>query len=94
MHTARQRACIMPVLFALGVESHRKHGAADLVKQLARWGFSISVDEVHQYYQSVMQSNANWQPEECNQATYTQFIGDNVDHNIRTLTGRDTFHEM
>jgi hypothetical protein len=25
---------------------------------------------------------------------FTQWVGDNVDHNIRTLDGKDTFHGM
>jgi hypothetical protein len=94
VQATRPRSCIMPLLFALGIEIHRKHGAADLVKQLSRWGFCISLDEVHRFQQSVMQSNAAWQPVECREATFTHFIGDNVDHNIRTLTGSDTFHAM
>src|SRR5664279_4038556 len=84
----------MPILFGLGVEIHRKHGAADLVTEIARFGFCISLDEVRRFYQSVMQSNAAWQPIECREATLTHFVADNVDHNLRTLDGCDTFHGM
>jgi hypothetical protein len=84
----------MPILFALGVEIHRKHGAADLVKQLARWGFCISLDEVNRFHQSVMQCTAAWQPTEFREATFTRFIIDNVYHNLKMLTGCDTFHGM
>ena len=41
-----------------------------------------------------MQVNAAWQLIECCDATFTQFVADNVDHNFSTLGGRDTLHAM
>jgi hypothetical protein len=41
-----------------------------------------------------MQCTAAWQPTEFREATFTRFIIDNVDHNLKTLTGCDTFHGM
>jgi hypothetical protein len=41
-----------------------------------------------------MQCTAAWQPTEFREATFTRFIIDNVYHNLKTLTGCDTFHGM
>jgi hypothetical protein len=94
IQAARPRSCIMPLLFGLGVQIHRQHGSAQLVRQLARWGFSVSLDEVTRYLQSVMQCTNGWLPEECCEARFTQFVADNVDHNIQTVDGHKTFHGM
>jgi hypothetical protein len=94
IQACRPRSCIMPILFGLGVEAHRKYGSAQLVTHLARLGFSVSVDEVTRYLQSVMVSNSGWHPEEVKGATFIQFVADNVDHNVRNLTGLNTFHGM
>ena len=32
--------------------------------------------------------------DERNSSNFTQRVADNVDHNINTLTGKDTFHGM
>ena len=94
VQAAKPRSCIMPLMFGLGVDIHRKHGSAELVKQLSRLGFCISLDEVYRYFQSVMQTPNSWNSEESRHASFTQFIADNVDHNIRTVDGVGTFHGM
>lgn len=94
IQSARPRSCLMPLPFGLGVQVHRLLGSAQLVKELARWGFSVSLDEVQRYLQSVLQSTNGWQPEECREAMFTQFVADNVDHNIKTVDGLETFHGM
>jgi len=42
----------MLLLFGLGAQVHRQHGPAQLVRQLAKIGFSVSLDEVTRYLQS------------------------------------------
>ena len=91
IQAAWPRSCIMPILFALAIEIHKQHGAAELVKVLSRWVFCMSLDEVHQFHQAVMVFNGGWQPKELSEARCTQCTADNVDHNLRTLTGCDTF---
>jgi len=94
IQAAKPRSCIMPLLFGLGVQIHRQHGSAQLVRQLAKLGFSVSLDEVTRYLQSVMQCTDGWQAAECREAVFTQFVADNVDHNVRTVDGQNTFHGM
>lgn len=84
----------MALPFGLGVQVNRLSGSAQFVRELAIWWFSVSLDEVQQYFQSIMQSTDGWHPEECREATFTQFVADNVDHNIRTVDGLETFHGM
>ena len=84
----------MPLLFGIGVELHRKYAMTQVVQQLARCSFSISLDEVTRYLQSVMTSFVGWNPKQVENSQFTQFVADNVDHNIRTVDGHETFHGM
>jgi len=99
IQAARPQSCIMPLLFGLGVQLDHEFGSKFLLTQLSRLGFSISYDEVARYKMSVMQASSdNQQPHMSDTTTagssFTQFIGDNVDHNVRTLDGCNTFHGM
>jgi len=62
---------------------------------LSRLGFSVTYDEVVRYKQSVLEDSSNLQstgaPYPVN---FTQFVADNVDHNVATLDGKGTFHGM
>jgi len=83
----------MPVLFGLCVEIHKKkHGASDETCMLGIY----FTDEASRFNLSVLPCNQNaaLRPTECREATYTHFVADNVDHNLRTLDGCDTIHCM
>ena len=56
IQAARPRSVITPTLFGIGVEMDHVFGSRWLVDQLARFGFSISYDEVNRYKQSVIES--------------------------------------
>ena len=58
-----------------------------LVDHLAKFGFSISSDEVKLFKQSAAQSGAA-EPFADESVKFTQWVADNVDHNICTLTGK------
>ena len=70
-------------------------GSRWLVNELSRLGFSISYDEVNRYKQSVIQSEsfesllAEYFP-----GTFTQWVADNVDHNVASLDGNGSLHGM
>lgn len=70
-------------------------GSRWLIDELARLGFSITYDEVNRYKQSVIQSESleNLLTEYF-PGTFTQWVADNVDHNVATLDGQNTFHGM
>ena len=54
IQASRQRSCIAPVMFAVGVQMDHIFGSKWLVTQLARLGFSICPEEVTRYKQSVL----------------------------------------
>ena len=52
-------------------------------------------DEVNRYKLSVIQSESFENLlTEYPQGTFTQWVADNVDHNVATLNGEGTFHDM
>ena len=70
-------------------------GSKWLVNELSQLGFSITYDEVNRYKQSVIQSESLEDViTEYLPGTFTQWVADNVDHNISTLNGEGTFHGM
>ena len=92
IQAARPRSVITPILFGLGIEMDHVFGSKWLINELAQLGFSITYDEVIRYKQSVIQSEnllTAYPPD-----TFTQWVADNVDHNVATLDGRGTFHGM
>ena len=94
IQSARPRSVITP-LFGIGVEMDHVFGSRWLVNELSRLGFSISYDEVNRYKQSVIQSEsldsllAEYFPR-----TFTQWVADNVDHNVASLDGNGSLHGM
>jgi len=73
---------MMPILFGLGVEIDHVFGTKS---QFSRLGFSIRHDEVVRYKQSVIQSDSLIV--EYLLGAFTQWVADNVDHNLATLDG-------
>jgi hypothetical protein len=95
MQACRPNSIITPLLFGLAVEMDHAFGSKFLVTELARLGFSLSYDEVIRFKQSVVMSVAPDSVDTaCADALLNQFIGDNADHNVRTLDGYGTFHGM
>ena len=77
---------ITPTLFGIGVEMDHVFGSRWLVNELSRLGFSISYDEVNRYKQSVIQSESlDIMLAEYFPGTFTQWVADNVDHNVASL---------
>jgi len=95
IQAARPRSVISPILFGLGVQTDHAYGSKWLLDELARLRFSISSAEVHRFKQSVMLSEEN-KSSVCESMTnhFTQWVGDNVDHNVASIDGRGSFHGM
>ena len=59
------------------------------------WGVQISYDDVTRYKQSVVEMEtpndvlSNLAP-----GSFIHWVGDNIDHNINTIDGKETFHGM
>jgi hypothetical protein len=60
---------------------------------MARLGFSITHDEVSRYKQYVTLADHPCLSQ-VDAKSFTQWSGDNVDHNIKTIDGTGTFHGM
>ena len=86
---------IAPVMFGVGVEMDHVFGSRWLINEFSHLGFSISYDEVVRYKQSVIQSETieNLLSEYI-RGTFTQWVGDNVDHNVLSLDCQGSFHGM
>ena len=66
-----------------------------LVNKLSQLGFSISYDAVNRYKQSVIQSESfDSLLSQYFPGTVTQWVADNVDHNVATLDGKGSLHFM
>ena len=88
----KPNSVIPPVLFVLGVEIDHAIGSKSLLIELSKPGCSISYDEVKRYKQSLMMSESTLPTSVI--AGFTQFVADNVDHNVSSLDGRETCHCM
>ena len=92
VQAARPRSVIAPLLLGLALDLDLQHGSESLITKLARFGFGFcaSYDETVRYKQSVVVAQNDCSaPCEPFPAAFTQWVGDNVDHNIRTTaTGR------
>ena len=95
MHAARPRSSLPPILLSLGVGLDHAYGSKWLVNQLAKLAFLISHNEVTRYKQSVVKSVNTADSEiRAYPEAFTQWIADNIDHNVRTLDGKNSFHGM
>ena len=94
-------------MFRFGVECDHIFGSKWLINELFQYGFSLSYSEITRYKQSVvseLQTDLNHLQKfthtmKCpftinSRNIVTQFVADNVDHNIATIDGKGTFHGM
>jgi len=87
------RLYIPPLLFGLGIELDLKFGSKWLTNELFKLGFSISPSEITLFKQSVM-DNKDSNAEIVLKGSFAQWVADNVDHDVCTLDGKNTFHGM
>ena len=76
----------------LGVQLHHHFASHLLIDSLHQHGFCCSFQEVHKFERNAVVSQGTDVP--CFTSQSVQYVADNVDHNIRTLDGYDTFHGM
>ncbi len=92
MQAARPRVLLAPLQVGLGVQLHHHFASRFLIDSLHSHGFCCSYKEVKHFEQNAAQSHGTDIPSFTSQ--FVQYVADNVDHNIRTLDGNDTFHGM
>ena len=81
------------MLFELGIEIGHKLGSKWLKNEQFKLGFCISPSEITPFKQSVMANNDS-NVEVVLNDSFTQWTADNVDPNVCTLNGKDTFPGM
>jgi len=88
VQAARPLGSIMPLLFGVGVDLEQCAGQ-DVHLKLSRLGFTLSTDEIRRYRQSVTKKIPvhNSTDSTSNRVPVANYVGDNVDHNSRTLDG-------
>ena len=86
----RPRSFISPILLAIAVYIYQKHASRELIDILSSLGFSDDYKEVQRMVSSFIRNGDS----SYNLKTFSQFVFDNADFNVATLTGRNTFHAM
>ncbi|XP_069109699.1 uncharacterized protein [Argopecten irradians] len=93
MQSSAPRGIIAPLQLGLGIQTHHQFGSRFLVDTLNSLGFCLSYSEVQSYERNAAMSHGT-QIEGVTRDHMIQFVADNVDHNLRTLDGKGTFHGM
>ena len=84
---------IAPLQIGLGVQIHHHFGSKFLIDSLNNHGFCSSYLEVKKFEVSAADAQEKEIPGYI-PGQFAQFTADNVDHNVRTLDGANTFHGM
>ena len=85
---------IPPLIFGIGATLDYTFGSKWLINELARLGYSVSYDDAVRFKQNVVYSETFDKIMPKYPHSVTQWVADNVDHNVCTLDGNDTFHGM
>ena len=86
------RSVIEPLQLGLGVQLHHHFGSRYLIDLLNSLGFCCSYREVQMFKRSAAATQGTEIPK--SEDHFLQFVADNVDHNISTIDGHNTFHGM
>ena len=93
MQSARPRVLLAPMQLALGVQMHHHFQSRFLIESLHRLGFCCSYPDIKKYERSAAMMEYET-PTRYDPKPFIQYAADNVDYNIRTLDGRNSFHGM
>ena len=82
-------------MFGLAIEFEKAFGSKWLLTDLNRLGFSISPDEATRYKQSVVCNESVLEFVKINlNGSFSQWLADNVDHNVCTIDRKSTLNGM
>ena len=93
MQATRPLVLVAPLQLGLAVQMHYHFGSRFLIDSLHRHGFCSSYSEVQMFERNAAVASGtelNILDGDC----LVQYVADNVDHNIRTIDGKNTFHGM
>jgi hypothetical protein len=80
------------VLFEVSVSSNYAFGSNWILEMMSKLGFSASYDEVYRYKQCVVHCDETLNQPASFPEAFTQWSGDNVDHNVNSLDGSGSLH--
>ena len=92
IQAARPRVILAPLQVGLAVQLHHHFASRCLIDTLHSLGFCSSYQEAQLFNQNVALDQGTDIPDYNGE--FVQYVADNVDHNVRTLDGNDTFHGM
>ncbi|CAG2250738.1 unnamed protein product [Mytilus edulis] len=93
MQATRPRVIMAPLQVGLGIQLHHHFASKYLIDVLHTLGFCSSYGEILNFESSAAVSQDTYLPNDVDEHTII-FSADNVDHNLHTLDGNDTFHGM
>ncbi len=93
MQATRPRVLLAPLQVGLGVQLHHHFASKFLIDSLNHHGFCSSYSEVQKFIRSAAVTHGTDIPGYI-PGHFVQYVADNVDHNIRTVDGKNTFHGM
>ena len=93
MQATRPRVILAPLQFGLASQMHHSFASRFIVDTLHKHGFGCSYSEIQKFERSAALAHGGCLPEKRPEQ-FVQFVADNVDHNIRTIDGLNTFHGM
>jgi hypothetical protein len=86
----RPRSFVSPILLAISVYINRKYESRELVDILSSLSFADDYTEIQRLYSAMLSDEQLYDLK----GDITNFIFDNADINVRTLTGHGTWHVM
>ena len=89
----RPRAVVAPMQIGLAAQLHHLYCSRFLVDTLFAMGFTSSYSEIHRFQKNAAKLVA---PDILGEGSFgmVALAADNVDHNVLTLDGMNTFHGM
>ena len=94
MQQIRPRSSLVPLQLAVSVVMHHQFASRFLIDMINAMGFGSSYNEVSKFERNAAVSQGTTIVDKIDDSSFIQFVADNVDHNIRTLDGLNTFHGM
>lgn len=94
MQAIRPKVLTPPLQLGLAVQMHHQFGSRVLIDKLHKHGYCSSYASTQRFEHSAAVDKGADIPHFDRDKQFVQFSADNVDHNLRTLDGKGTFHGM
>ena len=92
--SATRTRSVMPLQLGLAVAVDNQLASKWLNSLLSRLGFAVSYDEVIRFKQNIVAHDSVDEVVCPLGTTFMQYVGDNTDHDIATVDGKNTHHGL